>query len=239
MGSTGKASNVVQTVITPDGIKIGVGDYLLYGKDSGHAPMPKSVIDFENKRKFAKIEFGLITKVDGTALEEKRGSKGRVALSRNAFLSGDIMTHNHPRTGDEESFLGGTFSFQDLDVLSRSNIRTLRAATNEGTYSLSRGSGFNGVGLAQAYNQFETTQQNAFSTARDAVYQKFVPIVSKIKADYHNGKITYTEVKSKLQEQKNQYLNEIKTLANKDLIDAHNWLLANQKKYGYTYGLER
>lgn len=239
MGGVGKSIASPNTVVTPDGITIGVGDYLLYGQDSGHKPIPQAILDFEQKRKSAKIEFGVIVDDNGNVIYSAKGGRTGVKMSVLALRAGSFASHNHPRTGEEEGFLGGTFSSPDIRSFSSNPLPTFRAVASEGTYSITKIPGFDGPGLYNAYKHFESVQQSTFSKNQDAVAQKYAPLASQIKADYHSGKISYSEVVSKLQAQKKQYLGELKALANRDLIDAHNWFLANQKKYGYTYGLER
>lgn len=174
----------------------------------------ETIENFENKRYKNKVEFSTFVTDDGTIIEENRGGKGSVTASDYARAKADVMSHNHPRP---EGVIGGTLSTGDIDNFVNHNQHTYRATTKEGTYSISRGKNFDGKGLSAAYkkaaSEFERDGNN---------------FAKSLKAKMRSGELTYSEAK------KQAYIAQ-----NKNLVSYHNWLLDNQKKYGYTYTLEK
>ncbi|MBP5304585.1 MAG: hypothetical protein J6Z02_01935 [Lachnospiraceae bacterium] len=188
---------------------------LTYGeKDSMVSGKVRDVLEsFENNRHLAKVEYNRLIDSEGNIIEENKGGKGSVGASNRARLAADIVTHNHP--GDPEG-LGGTFSDKDLSNMVEFGQTTYRATAKEGTYSISKGKGFQGDNLVKAYKVQQAKTFDAAQKAHDSLHN-----------DYAWSKISYTE-----------YQSGVWKINNKMLVEDHNWLLANQKTYGYTYTLE-
>lgn len=189
---------------------------LVYGgKDKALTGKAREALEnFENQRYKNKIEYSKFISDDGSTIEENRGGRGSVSASYSARMTADAMSHNHPRS---EGVIGGTFSTGDINNFTRFNQHTYRATTKEGTYSISKGKDFDGSGLANAYRKAEreiTTQTRNENRALN----------SKVRS----GELTYEQAI-----RKNTANN------NKMLVSLHNWLNDNQKKYGYTYTLEK
>lgn len=212
-----RAANTVTTLtISPKETIDLTGSPLVYGKDdAGLQGAARTAIEaFEQKRKGAKIEFSTFVMDDGTVIENNRGGKGSVGASLYARNKADVMSHNHPR---REGIIGGTFSDADLSNFGKFNQHTIRATAKEGTYSMTKGKNFHGRSLVKDYK----IQTALFEAAAGAE-------VNKLNNDVKTGKISYKK-----------YLAEMNAVNNKMLIQGHNFLLANQKKYDYTYQLER
>ena len=96
-------------------------------------------------------------------------------------------------------------------------IRTIRATTKEGTYSLTKGKKFDGKGLK---NYYALKCLSASLTAQGRVF-----LINKA---YRNGEISYAE-----------YLVAYNKHTNSMFIEMHEALLEGQELYGYTYTLER
>lgn len=174
----------------------------------------ETIENFENKRYKNRVEFSTFVGDDGSIIEENRGGKGSVSASRSARMTADAMSHNHPR---QEGVIGGTFSSADLGNFNKYNQHTYRATTKEGTYSISKGKNFNGSGLVAAYTRVESEMiANANKVTRS--------LNSKVRS----GEMSFEQAV------KQSRLNN-----NKGLVSLHNWLIDNQKTYGYTYTLEK
>lgn len=202
----------------PDGSKIEFDGELIFGGDDKAIPQAvrKNLDDWENKRYKAKIEYAMSYYPDGTPIgKEMRGGKGSVRspLSYHA-TDGATFTHNHPR-GD--GVLGGTFSDADMRNFARGGNTTSRATAKEGTYSISKGKNFDKAGFMSHVNKAhdEFTQRNRRENRR-------------IQKAYNDGKINY-----------NQATLEMGKSFNTALVKLHNAYLEGQKKYGYTYTLEK
>lgn len=178
----------------------------------------------EDLRKKAKIEYGMAVDANGRAIEVRKGGGGQVKVSRNALNNAEAYTHNHPRSEGNKKDptakyqLSGTFSEKDLQNFSNYNVKTYRASGAEGTYSITKGKNFNKAGFLKY-----VSDSNA---QRVSQYQK---IADKINDDYTSGKIKDYKT----------YLKTRGSMFNDYLVSGHNDLLAGQKKYGYTYTLER
>lgn len=191
---------------------------LKYGKnDPGLTGKNRQTIEnWEQKRVKSKIEYGFATDGNGDPVgKEIRGGKGsvRVPISYHNQENG-AFTHIHPR---EAGVLGGTFSQADLMNFARGKTTTSRAAAKEGTYSISKGKNFNESGFVkfayEANSRFEQSARAKIKVAKDR---------------YRSGKIDY-----------NTYLSEHGKAFNTALVELHNDYLSGQKKYGYTYTLEK
>lgn len=174
----------------------------------------QTVEAFENKRYKNKIEYSQLIKNDGTVVESNKGGKGSVSSSVWAHNQADVLTHNHPRGN---GIIGGTFSDADLGNFAKYKQTTYRATAKEGTYSISKSAKFDGDGLTKAYKAY--MKQNQAETLKAC---------KQVVADVKSGKIAKAD-RSKA----------YAAACNSGLVDLHNWLLKNQKTYGYTYTLER
>lgn len=216
-GATGAI--VMNQVADIDGSMIDLSNSpLTYGDDdsalTGNAR--KNIKAFEDKRYKNKVEYAYFVMADGTQVGvEYRGGSGSVRTPVWVNKKADgAMSHNHPR---EKGIIGGTFSYADLKNFCAYNRTTTRATAKEGTYSISKGNNFNGDGLKKAFKAFD--KQNSINCQR---------AMGRIRRDLQSGKIGYNTYK-RLQAQN----------ANKMLVKLHDFLLANQSQYGYTYTLER
>ena len=241
MGSTGRASGnqAVRAVTMPDGTKITLENDLVYSRDTGHKAMPQSVVDFENKRRTAKIEYSITTMEDGTVIETNRGGKGSVGTSFFARMRADILSHNHPRSGVETGQIGGTFSPQDISLFAKFSQKTYRAVAGEGTYSITKGERFDST-MASDFAAFERRLSSAFKTnLQKPLTDKMRAEVNKLNTDYRAGKMTKSEADARFDALQKEYISKQLQGANNILVSLHDWLRNNQTKYGYTYGLER
>lgn len=210
-GSTGE-------LVLPDGSKIEFEGDLKYGGDDPNVSgqTRQAITSWETKRGKAKIEYAYAVDADGNPVgAEVRGGKGSVRVPVSFHDTQDAtFTHIHPR-GD--GMLGGTFSGKDLSNFSKYANKTVRAKAKEGTYSISKKKGFDKAGF-QSYVSSSTAKRRADYSAK----------TKSLMSDYRSGKITY-----------DAYLKGNAKAFNTYLVNQHNDLLAGQKKYGYTYTLER
>lgn len=248
MGSTGSGKSTelgIKNVTMPDGTEIELEDALEYGTDAGKGRLPQTVTDFENKRRKAKIEYSLLTLSDGTEIESNRGGSGSVKSSLNARLRADILTHNHPRKGLEAGLLGGTFSagngdnVGDITNFVHFNQKTLRAVAGEGTYSITKGANFDGEGLLRAFIAIDRQLMQEHKKTAAQINKTRNDTWDSLRDDLQNGKIDTAQFHANSDAAYEDGNNAIRKSANSMLVKLHNWLLDNQTKYGYTYGLER
>ena len=149
----------------------------------------------------------------------------RTSFTRSQAQSVVGMTHNHPRMsqGDDE-VLGGTFSSGvngggDMNNFCSQhfpNYTTMRAGAHEGTYSISKTSNFR-RSLGSQYTRASNRNYAAAFEGFDA-----------IRRQWRSGNMSDSDFYSQKARRMNNWL-----------VADHNWLLANQDKYGYTYTLER
>lgn len=219
-GSSGNGS-LAKSAVSQDGSVIDLSDNpLRYGKNDAaiSLEMRAALEAQENKRLNAKVEYAYALDENGNPVgKEKRGGKSSCAIPYEMFAENGTLTHNHPRVGDEAGLLGGTFSTADLRGFGLRGIKTMRASASEGTYSITKGKNFDAQGLISFRNSLER-RINKESTAK----------VKAAGERYKRGEITHTEL-----------MGIAKQVGNSALVEIHNELLANQKKYGYSYTLER
>ena len=248
MGSTGSGKPKelgIKNVTMPDGTEIELEDELEYGTDTGKGRLPQTVTDFENKRKKAKIEYDILTRADGTVIESNKGGKRSVRSTVFANALANITSHNHPRSGDEAGILGGTFSPQDISNFMRfPNQTTLRAVAGEGTYSITKTPGLKqdtrlSAKFATDFRDFERDSGKDYDTAERAAYSVYRSIQNSNNSDVRLGKMDWSEASKRNHAAYEDYMKEVCKAQNRQLIRMHKWLIDNQKKYGYTYGLER
>ena len=190
---------------------------LVYGgKDPALTAASRAVVEaFEKKYAAASIEHLHISKDDGTVVLVKSGSSGQVSVSGYSLNKGNVVSHNHPASA---GCIGGTFSPDDVGTFGTSpNIHTIRATSKEGTYSMTKGTNFHGRSLMSALKK-TVTAENAAHNQR---CQKYVN-------DYKAGKMTRAQAQKHIDADFNIFL-----------VNMHNFFLANQNKYDYTYTLEK
>lgn len=239
MGGRGGASgfpggNFVTSITAADGTVIDLsGAPLQYGGADPNLPaaVRKSLEEFEDKRYKSKIEFSRFVDASGNVIEDNRGSRRSVSASHNARVTAAAMSHNHPRSGNEQGMLGGTFSRGDMRNFVKYNQTTYRATASEGTYSISKLSNFDRQGFIKHYSAATTALENNYQAAVKPAKTAYNDVLSK----YNAGKVTYSDAMA-------AYNNLLKVQAkefNRFLVESHNALLAAQKQYGYVYTLER
>ena len=187
--------------------------------------------DFEAVRWKNKIEYNRAVDANGNIIEERRGGKGSVKSTVKAMNAADVFTHNHPRSGGEDGFLGGTFSVQDLNNWSTYGVRVYRATAAEGTYSIAKKPGFDGRAFRQYYS---SEAKNAMAKERATIRPYEKTYLDTVR-EYKKGNADYSEVKRTYAEYKDAAVKA----GNQQLVDLHNALIDGQKKYGYSYALER
>ena len=223
-GSSGITSGTVATsVVTQAGKKINLaGTPLIYGGlDKSISAAQRKILEAqEKKRLVAKREHALLVGQDGSvAGAEVHGGSGSCKIPIGwSYTKGAVLTHNHPRGGAGEDWvIGGTFSPGDIKHFSNGRYATMRASAAEGTYSITKGSNFNGAGFI--------TYAKGVSAAAT---RKHNQTTNQLKQDCASNKITYTD-----------YRKGCNKAFNSMLIEIHNGLMSGQKTYGYSYTLER
>ena len=185
------------------------------GKDKALTGKAREAIEqFENNRYKNKIEYSTFVSDDGTVIENNKGGRGSVGASYSARQTADAMSHNHPRG---EGVIGGTFSTGDMGNFVKYNQHTYRATAKEGTYSISKDKNFDGNGFLSAFSKASREIDSSASKENRLLNSKV-----------RTGEITYE-----------QAIKQNRSINNKMLVSMHNWLLDNQKKYNYTYTLEK
>ena len=172
--------------------------------------------DIEAKTVNRKTEKMSLVDEEGNVLTEKSGTKGSVRFGgyETAHMGPTVtLTHNHP--GD----FGGTFSGADVDILTKYDLRAIRAVGKEGTYSLERTN--DPVGMKQyTFNKDYAKQSNA--------------VLRGLKSEFKTmqKKVWDGEISS---EDANRHLAEYRTSQCNGL---HDWLTQNSASYGYNYVFE-
>lgn len=179
--------------------------------------IPTKVLDVctnvEAKSVKLKNEKMSLVNENGDIVHEKRGSQSRVNFNDYdvAMLGEDItLTHNHP--GE----YGGTFSGADVNVLTKYNLRAIRAVGAEGTYSLERKSHTTGLKASffnQAYGDLSRDVSIKLTNERDQMLKKV-----------NRGDISVEDA--------NRHLANVR---NKECERMHNWLIQNAASYTYNY----
>ena len=220
-GKRGGSGTVKLSVIGQNGETINLADTpLKYGsRDPNISDGLRTALEKqENRRKSAKIEYGLVMDNNGNVIgSEVRGGKSGVRIPEIDLNSpNSVFTHNHPRGKGNEGLIGGTFSNADLDTFATTGAKTFRASAAEGTYSITKKNGFN----AKGFNDYQVGLHKAAYTRLSATKRE-------IERSYRNGKVTATAARQ-------QY----RSAFNGFMVELHNGLIDGQKKYGYYYTLE-
>ena len=226
-GFSGQGYDVATSVQTQEGQTADLKDTpLRYGKpDAALTDAQRQAVEaFEQKRKSAKVEYAYGVDDKGRAwAPEKRGGKSGVRTPAAHWFPDGVFTHNHPRTGKEAGLLGGTFSVGtghrdgDISTFIANPVRTIRASAAEGTYSMSKGPGFDGRGLLAFAQQAERDARKVYKGKCDEAFKRYL-------ANEITGK---------------EYHAACDRAFNALLVSKHNAFIAGQSQFGYTYVLER
>lgn len=220
-GSGGGGGFVRTSVTVQSGTTADLSDNpLRYGADSTplSAGQRAAVEAQEKKRLSAKIEFVAVYDASGHQIgAECRGGRDSCNIPECMLnTDGSVLTHNHPCGKGKEGIIGGSFSEDDIDMFETSNVRTMRASAAEGTYSMTKGAGFDGKGLMSYIKSVDSDAANKHRQRCGALVDLNL-----------SGNISLADYNAGCTKSFNAYL-----------VDLHNAFIGGQKKYGYTYGLE-
>jgi len=227
-GQGGKSATLGTSFVTTQGTHVDLPSThpLKYGaKDPNiSAAQRKKIDEWEARRVKNKTEFAYLTDANGNAIGEYgQGKSGTVRTPTLSYQKAETFTHIHPRGKAEDGALGGPFSADeqggDLQAFVRfPNVKTMRAAAAEGTYSISKQKDFDADSfIAYATRHYQKTMIDDYHAE-----------CKSLDASYRSGNMTYA-----------QYLDAYNDAFNKAAVNWHNVLLAGQKRYGYYYTLER
>lgn len=195
--------------------------------------VPQSIIDFETKRQFSKIEFGILVN-NKKIVEEHKGCKGFVAMTVDAYKRSTVFSHIHPRN---VGMIGGTFSAGDLEIFVEfKKLHTYRAVTKEGVYSMTKLDNFD-PSIVEAYKKYDDKLGKKIDVDIATAKAELDKLNSFLKVQLNNGIMTQEMSNRIYANAKNEYYTKCNSINNIYLVSSHNWLLKNQKKFGYTYGL--
>ena len=169
--------------------------------------------DIEGKTVNRKTEKMSLVDEDGNIILEKSGTKGSVRFGdyETSKMGPKVtLTHNHP--GD----FGGTFSGADVDILTKYDLRAIRAVGKEGTYSLERKS--NTIGLKASMMNRDYAQQS------NKVVRSLKSEFKKMKQKVWDGEMSSEDANRHLSEHRTTQCNQL-----------HDWLSQNAATYGYNY----
>ena len=231
IGNSGQRWRTEKKAFGSDGKEIDLSRSPLRYSDDDKTVQGKvrsTIEKFEKLRATNKIEFARTVDANGDIIEDNRGGRGSVKTSVRALNQADTFTHNHPRSA---GVIGGTFSVADINNFANYGVRVYRAAASEGTYSISKGKKFDSAGLKNYYKQVSEAAANGAKARNASAKAEY----DKVKNSYNAGKATYQQYESAW----SKYNSDITRSNNKMLVDLHNGLISGQKKYGYTYTLER
>lgn len=196
---------------------------LRYGGKDKAVPeaVRKNMEAWENKKRSRKAEYAISYDKDGNPIgKEVRGSRNSVRTPEEFHSTKDAtFTHVHPRTEGE---MGGTFSDADLWNFANFANKTMRATAKEGTYSISKTDKFDKDGFMDFMQKHNAVTQAAYKDKSRELYEQ---AQEKLKSGEGVDLDEYSKATSKL--------------FNTYLVNLHEGYRKNQKKYGYTYTLEK
>ena len=169
--------------------------------------------DIEAKTVTRKTEKMSLVDDNGNVLVEKSGSKGSVRFGgyETAHMGPNVtLTHNHP--GE----FGGTFSGADVSILTRYDLRAIRAVAKEGTYSLERTAKATGMDVLKLGDEF-TFRSTTVNRSLRSEY-------NKMKDKVRNDEMSVDDA--------NRHLSDYRTAQSNML---HDWLTQNAATYGFNY----
>lgn len=149
----------------------------------------------------------------GNVILEKSGGKGSVSFGgyETAHMGPTVtLTHNHP--GE----FGGTFSGADVNILTKFDLRAIRAVGKEGTYSLERTDKTMGL-KSSTFNRDYSQQSNKVVRNLKSEYKK-------LKTKVVNKEMSADAANKQIAEYRNSQCNSL-----------HTWLTQNAASYGYNY----
>ena len=245
MGATGsnKSGKSNSVMALQDGnATITLDSPLVYSdtKQAMSSSAGKQIMSFENKHVDSKREHSILIMDDGTVIENNTGGKSSVKASTQARMKADILSHNHPNP--IEGALGGTFSSADLNNFVNFNQHMYRASSKEGTYvitvdtddpSYTRTRALN---LVADYQKLEKQQNRNFKKLHIQWKQETSQALSDI---YSDQTLSSSEMSKRSKAANKSFMDKQIKEANRQLVEAHNWLVQNANKYGFHYGLER
>ena len=129
MGSVGSGNTRQKNIVTLRGKNVSLPEGLKY---SDKVEVSDALKDFEEKRRNNKIEYAVVTRKYGSdelySQGELKGGKGSIQIPNRMLEQGEEFSHIHPRSGDADGVLGGTFSKEDLDTFIKyPNVKVYRA----------------------------------------------------------------------------------------------------------------
>ena len=188
---------------------------LVYGGRAQMTDAQRRIIDDREKKwENENVENLIFLDKNGNIVVERKGDTTSVGVSNYELMQTEVMTHNHPRSGDaDKNMLGGTFSDADMQIFAQAPMKTMRASAYEGTYTITKGSNFNYSG-----------------------FSRYASSVSSKRDDEHRARSIMAVLNSSNAEEYNKLVTDS---FNRFLVDVHNDLIAGQQKYGYTYSLEK
>ena len=137
-------------------------------------------------------------------------------MSSEGYSRAEVMSHNHNKS--DSGRLGGTFSVADAKVFGKhDNLKTMRATSKEGTYSITKKKGFD---KSKFVSYIEKEREKSFST--------YTKREGELTRAYESGKMKMIDYKASIQKERNAHN-----------VRMHNVFLQGQSKYGYDYTLER
>jgi len=152
-----------------------------------YEPLAGRVSDFENGFRTGEvnsdIEHGALYDAQGNPIVGYRGQAHSVAVDRRVLETPDAtFTHLHP----DKNF-GGTLSMQDLKVFARSNLRELRAASQQGQlYSIRANANVDRAGLAKWIRSNQKLAQRNFNRSYESALKQ---ATTPLKSGPHKGQI--------------------------------------------------
>lgn len=219
-GRSGSSGGSSTRVYDKNGAYIDLSESpLKYGqKDDTLKGVARAAIEaFENdnNKTRASVEYSRVVDKNGNIVSEDVGEEGNVDMRIRTGEKGQTGSHTHPK---KIGYLGGTFSNEDIEnFTTQPEYTTLRARAKEGTYSISKKENFDAKGLME-YKLSE----------RKRLYEQRVKNENELLAKRERKEISVKELKEGIVKEYNKFL-----------VNVHNSLLAGQKKYGYSYTLER
>lgn len=220
-GGGGSGNTVATSVITQAGVEVNLSESPLVYSDpkNGFDEHTKEVISqFVKDAVKYKSERGIILDANGNQIGDVR--VGKVGSVYNpTTMDTEITGHTHARGKGQEDIIGGTFSIQRGDMsnfVNNDHANTKFAVGPEGTYSITKKSNWDGQGFL-SYMTDQHKQRQSERANRMKPYGQAL----------NRGDINYTE-----------YTKINHADFNRFLVDLHNDMLAGQKKYGYSYGLD-
>ena len=197
-------------------LKYGDLGEVMYGKVQSMANV------FENEYYTdSKQEHMILIDENGNIVRLLHGGKDNVDVTQitpDEWGRAMVLTHNHP--GNDFN-IGGPLSDADVNVfMKRPSMSILRAAAVEGTYTMVKTPETKADAFRKAYTEKFGANSEAWLNA--------TLTATKAQEAAMTGKMDFWSS----ERMQDKALNDFR-------LDAHEWLIDNQEKYGYRYALER